>query len=95
MQKRKNQADFWNISSNNQASPSYLRIDLQETCKQTLFKDIFKRLYQQNAYYNLFEHVTLGSKFATTSEEFCMDYVGNYISIVSVESPTNVVLKSR
>ena len=77
------------------ASPSYVRINLGETCYQPLFQEIFQHLYKQNENYNQFEYMTKArSDLVLTAEDLCKEYVQKYISIVSVEAPTSVVLKS-
>ena len=82
------------------AIPSYVPIDSKKTCKQPIFKTIFEKLYSHLRYEMFFDHVTMGKwpNFGDSSKtipELCQDYVSKYISIITVETPVNSVVKAK
>ena len=91
------------------AVPSYVPLDLPETCDQPLFKDLFTNM--RDLFYNtmMFEYLTMG-KWKTSGpdgefsgdpnipngvDQLCQEYLKKYISIVSIETPTDTVTKSK
>ena len=82
------------------AIPSYVPIDLKQTCKQPIFKAFFEKLYSHLEPEMYFDHMTMG-KWANLDDyfkripELCQDYVSKYISILTVETPVNSVVKAK
>ena len=80
------------------AIPSYVPIDPKQTCAQPIFKAIFKKLLKPHWNEIYFEHMTMGKwKNLINGEklltDFCQDYTSKYISIVTVETPVNLVVQ--
>ena len=89
------------------AFPSYIPLNFADICKQKLFKDLFmddnlvKYMYEDVM---MFEHLTMGKWknsdgsfsgiYALGKNQFCQEYVKNFISIVTIETPTDTVIKS-
>ena len=75
------------------AIASYVPLDTKTICRQPLFIKHLETIHQLHFPVNWFEQLTKGKK-RPTSNEFCQDYVQNYIAIVTVETPTDTVMKS-
>ena len=84
------------------AIPSYVPIDAKEICKEPIFTAFLKKLYFNHEFEMYFEHRTMGKwknlkdllPFKKQSD-FCQDYVSKYISILTVETPVNSVVKAK
>ena len=86
------------------AFPSSEPINLVDFCRQPVLYQQFgttligalQLLYRQ---ITMFEHMTIGKPnlFDTLygGNEFCQDYVRKYVSIVTIETPTHTVIKSK
>ena len=75
---------------------SYDPINFEETCRQPLFVNLFQRLYKSYEPIDWYENITLGKPLVKFSiETFCEDYLQKYISIVTVETPTSTIIKSK
>ena len=75
---------------------SYDPINFKETCQQPLFVDLFQRLYKPYEPIDWYENITLGKPLVKFSiEKYCEDYLQKYISIVTVETPTSSIIKSK
>ena len=75
------------------AFPSYIPLNFEETCQQKMIENIFSNLI--NYMYGevrMFEYLTTGKDIR--NKKFCEEYVKKYISIVSIETPTDTVTKS-
>lgn len=84
------------------AIPSYVPIDPEQTCAEPIFKAFFGKMFENNPYEMNFERMTMG-KWKDWDDQFideramdlCQDYVSKYISIVTVETPVNSVVKAK
>ena len=75
---------------------SYDPINFKETCQQPLFVDLFQCLYKPYEPIDWYENITLRKPFVKFSiEKYCEDYLQKYISIVTVETPTSTIIKSK
>ena len=82
------------------AIPSYVPIDLKQTCRQPVFKAIFHKLYVNHKSELDFEHMTMGKwknweNKQQLEMDFCKDYIFKYISIVTVETPVDSVVRAK
>ena len=85
------------------AIPSYVPIDPEQTCAEPIFKAIFEKIYWSYQHEMNFERMTMGKwknwddiqKKAEKAMYFCQEYVLKYISIVTVETPVNSVVKAK
>ena len=84
------------------AFPSYVPINFEEICGQPLFVALFAQLYNSYEQVDWYENITMGKPlngippfYQNGSEKFCEDYVHRYVSIVTIETPTSTVIKSR
>ena len=82
------------------AIPSYVPIDPKQTCAQPIFKAIFEKLYDNNKHEMYFEHMTMGKwknwRDSLKRETYlCQEYVSKYISILTVETPVDSVVKAK
>ena len=81
------------------AIPSYVKIDLEQTCAQQVVKDLFEKLYEHHRYEIEIEQITMGKwknlYYDQLQLEFCKDYILKYISIVTVETPVDSVVKTK
>ena len=78
------------------AIPSYVPLNYIETCQEPLFQDIFDELQWSYVYITIFEYLTM-EKWKNpyyNPEQLCQEYLKKYISIVSIETPTDTVVKS-
>ena len=81
------------------AIPSYVPIDPKQTCRQPIFKAIFHKLYVNHKSELDFGHMTTG-KWKNLDKkqleiDFCKDYILKYISIVTVETPVDSVVRAK
>ena len=86
------------------AVPSYELLNIADTCKQKMFKNLFSSLI--HVYFDVmsYEYLTMGKWRRSDGSfdyfikdlpyQFCQEYVKNYIAIVSIETPTDTVIKS-
>ena len=81
------------------AFPTSEQINLVDVCNQPILKDLIRQLQAQYRHITMFEHMTMQGKQNLFDDEwtneFCQDYFRKYISIVSVETPTNTAVKSK
>ena len=81
------------------AIPSYVPIDPKQTCRQPIFKAIFDKLYVNHKSELDFEHMTTGKWENWDNNQleidFCKDYILKYISIVTVETPVDSVVRAK
>ena len=89
-------------STTHAAIPSYVPIDPKQTCGQPIFKAIFTKLYKHHKYEMEFEHMTMGKwknwnvqRADERSMNLCLEYVSKYISILTVETPVDSVIKAK
>ena len=76
--------------------PSYVPINFEETCGQSPFVELFQHLYKSYEQIDWYENVDMGlPKWKWNMEKFCRDYIQKYISIVTVETPTSTIIKSK
>ena len=84
------------------AIPSYVPIDPEQTCAKPIFKTFFAKIYWSYRHEMNFERMTMG-KWKNWDDQFkgekamyfCQEYVLKYISIVTVETPVNSVVKAK
>ena len=76
------------------ALPSLEPIHTKEFCGLKQYVPIWDHLYMQYSHINWFNHLTKGEPLKGKME-WCQEYVLRYISIVSIETPTNSVTKSE
>ena len=75
------------------ALPSLEPIHTKEFCGLKQYVPIWDHLYMQYSHINWFNHLTKGEPLKGKIE-WCEEYVMKYISIVSIETPTDAVTKS-
>ena len=84
------------------AIPSYVPIDPEQTCAEPIFKAFFEKIYWSYQHEMNFERMTM-EKWKDWDDQykgekamyFCQEYVLKYISIVTVETPVNSVVKAK
>ena len=84
------------------AIPSYVPIDPEQTCAEPIFKAFFEKIYWSYQHEMNFERMTM-EKWKNWDDQFndekamyfCQEYVLKYISIVTVETPVNSVVKAK
>ena len=81
------------------AIPSYVPIDPEQTCAEPIFKAFFAKIYWSYQHEMNFERMTMGKwkNWDSTQLEidFCKDYILKYISIVTVETPVDSVVRVK
>ena len=75
------------------ALPSLEPIHTKELCRLKQYVPIWDHLYMQYSHINWFNHLTKGEPLKGKME-WCQEYVKDYISMVSIETPTNSITKS-
>lgn len=78
------------------AFPSYVPLNYVEICQEPLFKELFEELQWGYVYVTMFEYLTMEKwkKPYYNPQQLCQEYLKKYISIVSIETPTDTVVKS-
>ena len=74
------------------------KINYKEVCEKNLFWNLVSGWDKSYKVIELFENLTMGKPLyngAKGMDNLCEDFVKKYISIVTIETPTDTVVKSK